>query len=75
MVSVLCPAPSLICCFAFERICRGWLLFAGVGMDFGGCGGLLNIKLNIKLILLDCLTQWVCTSRLVLCGCCRADEM
>ncbi|THG07382.1 hypothetical protein TEA_016174 [Camellia sinensis var. sinensis] len=36
----------------------GWLLFAGVGMDFGGCCGLLNIKLNIKLILLDCPTQW-----------------
>ncbi|GMP97992.1 hypothetical protein CsSME_00046040 [Camellia sinensis var. sinensis] len=40
----------------------GWLLFAGVGMDFDGCYGLLNIKLNIKLILLDCLTQWVLCS-------------
>ncbi|THG01637.1 hypothetical protein TEA_006483 [Camellia sinensis var. sinensis] len=32
----------------------GWLLFSGVGMDFGGCCGLLYIML----ILLDCLTQW-----------------
>ncbi|GMP51383.1 hypothetical protein CsSME_00017634 [Camellia sinensis var. sinensis] len=32
--------------------------YAGIGMDFGGCCGLLKIKLNIKLILLDCLTQW-----------------
>ncbi|THG05956.1 hypothetical protein TEA_008363 [Camellia sinensis var. sinensis] len=62
MMDGCCVLPLLLYAALLVRgSARGWLLFSGVGMDFGGCCEMLYIKL----FLLDCLMQWVCTSRFV----------